>query len=136
MKTGVIRGTFQILHAGHVSLIRHARSFVDKDLTILIDSDDRVTELKGKCLVPAAERALILGQIRGVEKVRIFNNEEEFRDLMCAEWRVGYNYYFKGGDYKPIDLPEFEWLKIHDWTVCCIGHTGHSTSDLIKRIKE
>ena len=41
-----VNGCFDILHPGHIELLRYARSLGDT-LTVAIDSDDRVAKLKG-----------------------------------------------------------------------------------------
>jgi len=44
---GLITGTFDVLHQGHVGLVRHARRYCDV-LLIAIEPDNRVREAKGK----------------------------------------------------------------------------------------
>lgn len=136
MKAGVVRGTFQILHAGHVTLLKQARNLVDH-LYVFIDCDERVVQLKGECHVPANERKFILESLKNVDGVYIFKDEAEFQRLINSQF-YGYKdglFYFKGGDYRPNDLPEFDWLTKNGWTVCCLGHSGHSTSKLIHDIR-
>ena len=41
-----VNGTFDLLHRGHLELLQYARSLGD-ELFVCIDSDSRVTELKG-----------------------------------------------------------------------------------------
>jgi cytidyltransferase-like protein len=139
-KVGVVRGTFQIIHPGHVKLLVQAKSLVDK-LYVFIDSDTNVKKIKGECLVPAGDRAAVLMGLKPVDDVRIFQDEDHFKSLVDIHkglWEFNdahHKYYFKGGDYKPNDLPEYSFLTWCGWTVCCLGHSGHSTSDIVKRIK-
>ena len=46
MKRIFVNGTFDILHVAHIELLNYAREMGDY-LMVAIDSDKRVTELKG-----------------------------------------------------------------------------------------
>jgi cytidyltransferase-like protein len=135
-KIGFTRGTFQILHAGHVQFLERAKSLVD-ELYVLIDSDDRVKKLKGECLVSAGDRQAILLALRDVNGVFTFDSEESFQGRMAREtpWNQALYLYFKGGDYKPNDLPEKEFLESRKVIVTCLTHSGHSTTDIVKKIR-
>lgn len=83
MKRIWINGCFDVLHYGHFKLIEYAKSF-DGKLIIGIDSDSRVKELKGddRPFHNQEQRQFNLMQIKGVDGVVMFNNEDELRNQL------------------------------------------------------
>jgi D-beta-D-heptose 7-phosphate kinase/D-beta-D-heptose 1-phosphate adenosyltransferase len=73
-----LNGCFDVLHYGHFRLIDYAVS-LGEHLTIGIDSDRRVKELKGnnRPYHTEQERRYNLLSIKGVNRVVIFDSEEE-----------------------------------------------------------
>ena len=68
MTTVITYGTFDLLHDGHVRLLRRARDMGDKLLVGL--STDEFTERKGKkCFFPYARRKEMLEELRCVDGV-------------------------------------------------------------------
>jgi rfaE bifunctional protein nucleotidyltransferase chain/domain len=97
MKTIFVNGTFDILHPGHVQLLNYARRLGDS-LIVAIDSDQRVRELKGdnRPINSEDDRKLMLGSLRSVDSVWIFNNDQELEDI-C---RLYNPVMVKGSDYR------------------------------------
>jgi D-beta-D-heptose 7-phosphate kinase/D-beta-D-heptose 1-phosphate adenosyltransferase len=89
-------GCFDLLHPGHIALLREARKQGDY-LLVAINSDRSVTELKGKGrpLQHDADRAEVLAAIRDVDGVVIFDEDtpKELIDALRPDVLV------KGGDY-------------------------------------
>jgi rfaE bifunctional protein nucleotidyltransferase chain/domain len=77
-------GVFDLLHAGHVSYLRHARSLGDV-LIVGLNSDRSVRANKGpgRPITPEAERAEILEALTPVDAVVIFDDETPL-DLIKA----------------------------------------------------
>ena len=75
-------GVFDILHKGHIELLKFAKLQGDK-LIVAIDSDDRVRKLKGKDrpINNEEDRRKVLETNRYVDSVVIFNSVEELRGL-------------------------------------------------------
>lgn len=108
MKKIVVNGTFDILHLGHLRLLEYAKSYPEAYVLVLIDSDRRVKEIKGKDrpINNEYERACFLSALKHVDRVEIFDTDDELRayikdfdpDIMV-----------KGTDYvgKPIIGEEF-----------------------------
>jgi ribose 5-phosphate isomerase B len=82
--TGIVltNGVFDILHKGHIELLKFAKSQGSK-LIVAIDSDDRVKKLKGegRPVNSQDDRKKILETNRYVDEVFIFNESEELQNL-------------------------------------------------------
>ena len=76
-------GCFDILHRGHLEMFRFCKSKADF-LLVGIDSDARVKKLKGESRPINCEndRKLMLESIRWVDKVVIFNDEQQLSELI------------------------------------------------------
>jgi D-beta-D-heptose 7-phosphate kinase/D-beta-D-heptose 1-phosphate adenosyltransferase len=80
-----VNGTFDILHRGHIELIKFASQF--GKLRVGIDSDDRVKKLKGdkRPFNTFENRAFFMENIKGVDSVVQFNSQEELEERII-EW--------------------------------------------------
>lgn len=104
----VVNGTFDIFHLGHLRLLEYAKSYPDAYVLVLIDSDRRVKELKGpsRPIHTQHERASLLAALRCVDRVEIFDSDNELRNYI-KEFNP--DLMVKGSDYKnkPIIGSEF-----------------------------
>jgi rfaE bifunctional protein nucleotidyltransferase chain/domain len=102
MKKVWTNGTFDVLHVGHLKLLEYAASF--GELTVGIDSDKRVKELKGldRPFNNTQDRKYFLESIKFVHNVVVFNSREELID-MVKEFEP--DYMVIGSDY--IDKPVY-----------------------------
>ena len=127
-------GCFDLLHPGHVSYLEAARSLGDA-LVVGLNSDASVRGLgKGpdRPLVPEADRAAVLGALRAVDSVVIFDERTPVRLMREVRPAV----YVKGGDYRIEDLPEAEVAAEIGAEVRIIPfEPGYSTSALVERIR-
>jgi rfaE bifunctional protein nucleotidyltransferase chain/domain/rfaE bifunctional protein kinase chain/domain len=122
-------GCFDLLHAGHVALLRAARALGDC-LVVCLNSDDSVRRLKGpsRPLVPEADRVRVLEAMECVDAVVVFDDDTPERVL--DELRP--DVWAKGGDYALSDLPEAEVVaRWHGETVVLPYLDGRSTTALI-----
>jgi ribose 5-phosphate isomerase B len=80
--TGIVltNGVFDILHKGHIEILKFAKTQGDK-LIVAIDSDRRVKELKGdnRPVNNEEDRRRVLETNRYVDEVVIFDSVEELR---------------------------------------------------------
>lgn len=78
-----VNGTFDVIHIGHVRLLNYARSLGDK-LHVGIDSDRRVTSLKGKNrpINSQADRKELLLAFNAVSNVIVFDSDSELESLI------------------------------------------------------
>jgi len=79
-------GCFDILHVGHIEMLKFARSLGDS-LFVGIDSDSRVKDLKGngRPINNEKDRKKLLESIRFVDKVFIFNTKEEMEQILIDQ---------------------------------------------------
>ena len=82
-KTIFVNGCFDILHVGHIRMLKHARSLGDY-LFAAIDDDERVRSKKGidRPHNKVYNRVEMLKSIRYVDEVGIFSTDNELRGLV------------------------------------------------------
>lgn len=90
-----VNGTFDILHAGHIHLLNYAKS-LGNYLMVGIDSDIRVKRLKGndRPINNQYERQLMLENLKAVDRVVIFDTDDELVELIKQSTIM-----VKGSDY-------------------------------------
>jgi len=78
-----VNGTFDIVHLGHVQLLKKAAELGDF-LIVGLDGDRRVKELKGKQrpINNLVSRITLLDAIKYVDRVVSFNSDEELEILI------------------------------------------------------
>jgi rfaE bifunctional protein nucleotidyltransferase chain/domain len=119
-------GCFDVLHAGHVSMLRAARALGDT-LVVCVNSDASVRRLKGpgRPLNPAADRAAVLRALDCVDQVVIF--DEDTPERLLGELRP--DIWVKGGDYDGRELPEAAVLRRWGGLVVTVPYLeGRSTT--------
>ncbi len=124
-------GCFDLLHAGHVELLRQARALGDC-LVVCLNSDASVRGLKGpgRPLVAERDRVLVLEALDCVDGVVVF--DERTPDAVIERLRP--DLWIKGGDYSSDDLPEAAVVRRHGGEVVLLPYlSGHSTTELVAR---
>ena len=110
MKVIVVSGGFDPLHSGHISYFKDARSHGDK-LIVALNSDDWLEKKKGKFFMPFSERKLIIENLKYVDEVIDFKDDEigscinaleKVKDLYKGEEI----YFANGGDRGKENVPE------------------------------
>jgi len=121
-------GCFDLLHAGHVSLLQAARSLGDC-LIVCLNSDASVRRLKGdgRPLNHEADRLDVLAALGCVDAVTVFSE-----DTPCAVLeRIRPDIWVKGGDYDGRDLPEAALLESWGGVAVTVPYlSGRSTTRL------
>ena len=127
MKKIWINGCFDILHIGHLRLLEHAKSRGDF-LTVGIDSDDRVKELKGKDRPINNEflRTEMLKAIKWVANVVVFSSDKELEQLI----QLTSDLIIIGSDYKNKRIVGSQYSKVEFFDRV----DDYSTTNLVKRI--
>lgn len=126
-------GVFDLLHAGHVACLEAARA-LGGSLVVGINGDASARRLKkgpGRPVVPAEDRARVVGALAVVSAVVIFDEDKPLALLCALEPEV----YVKGGDYRADQLCEAALMA--EWggrTVIVPRLDGRSTSALVQRL--
>lgn len=123
-------GCFDLLHPGHVSLLRQARSLGDA-LVVCVNSDESVRRLKGpgRPVVSEADRARVLEELGCVDAVVVFGEPDPCQVLH----RLRPDVWVKGGDYAGEDLPEAQVVRRYGGEVVLVPTVdGYSTTRLLR----
>ncbi|KOP30979.1 glycerol-3-phosphate cytidylyltransferase [Exiguobacterium acetylicum] len=122
MKKVITYGTFDLLHWGHINILRRAKEM--GDYLIVAISTDEFNRLKHKQAYHNYEnRKLILEAIRYVDEVIPENNwEQKVEDVQ----KHGVDVFVMGDDWKG----EFDFLKDHCEVVYLERTEGISTSQI------
>ena len=125
-------GCFDLLHAGHVSVLEAARSLGDC-LIVLLNSDASVRRLKGpeRPVVGQEDRAAVLRALRCVDAVVVFDEDTP----EAALDRLRPDVWAKGGDYEAAALPETALMESWGGRTAILPFVpGRSTTQLIKEV--
>jgi rfaE bifunctional protein nucleotidyltransferase chain/domain len=125
-------GCFDLLHIGHIELLKYAKSLGDY-LVVGINSDKSVKKLKGS-LRPINDqltRKMILESIRYIDEVIIFDEDTPLQIIK----QIQPNIIVKGGDYKKKDVVGYEFEKLGLLEVKIFDYVANnSTTEIIERI--
>ncbi|MDO6685241.1 MULTISPECIES: bifunctional D-glycero-beta-D-manno-heptose-7-phosphate kinase/D-glycero-beta-D-manno-heptose 1-phosphate adenylyltransferase HldE [unclassified Agarivorans] len=127
-------GCFDILHAGHVSYLNHARTLGDR-LIVAVNNDDSVKRLKGegRPVNSVDRRMAVLAGLGAVDWVVDFSEDTPQRLIanLLPDLLV------KGGDYKPEEIAGGEEVIANGGQVKVLNfEDGCSTSEIIKSIRQ
>lgn len=126
-------GCFDLLHAGHVATLEAARSLGDC-LIVCLNSDESVRRQKGdgRPMQVVADRARVLGGLRSVDAVAVFEEDTPL-DVLA---RLQPDVWVKGGDYAGTELPESALVRSWGGEVVTVPYLpGRSTTQLVDRAR-
>jgi D-beta-D-heptose 7-phosphate kinase/D-beta-D-heptose 1-phosphate adenosyltransferase len=126
-------GCYDLLHAGHLSLLHGAAKLGDI-LVLAINSDASVRRLKGpeRPLVPQAERAALLAALACVDAVTVFDEDTPLATIEAVRPHI----LVKGADYKADQVVGREVVEANGGRVALVPLLPQkSTSALVERIK-
>ena len=126
-------GCFDVLHVGHVRYLQGAKAEADV-LVVGVNGDASVRRLKGedRPLLPAGDRALLVGALRAVDHVIVFD-EDDVRGLLLA---LKPDVHCKGTDYTAETVPERDVVRSYGGRVAIVGDAKqHDTRTLVARIR-
>lgn len=131
LSVGFTNGCFDLLHPGHVALLRRAAEECDR-LIVGLNSDASVQRLKGagRPLQTAAARAEVLAALRSVDLVAVF---EEDTPMALIE-QLSPDVLVKGADYQPHEVVGAELVAARGGRLVLVElAAGHSTTALVAR---
>ena len=131
-KIGFTNGCFDLLHPGHISLLRQAKKTCDR-LIVGLNSDASVSRLKGpnRPIQNELARATLLIAFEDVDAVIIFEEDTPQKTLELVRPDV----LIKGADYKLDEIIGGDFVKnIGGEVTLAAIEEGHSTSNLIKQM--
>lgn len=130
-KVGFTNGCFDLLHPGHISLLRSSATECDR-LIVAINSDKSVKRLKGasRPIQDEQSRAEILNAIFCVDLVIIFDEDTPLEVIKQLTPDV----LIKGSDYEERNIIGADFVKGNGGRVLRVQLvSGHSTTNLVKR---
>lgn len=125
-------GCFDLLHAGHITLLRKAKSFGDV-LVVGLNTDRSVRKLKGKGrpVVPEKDRALVLSALRDVDFVVFFPEPTPLKLIQILSPDV----LVKGADYKSSQIVGADWVQAAGGRVVRVPLVqGKSSSSVLRKL--
>jgi D-beta-D-heptose 7-phosphate kinase/D-beta-D-heptose 1-phosphate adenosyltransferase len=131
-RIGFTNGCFDLLHPGHVSLLRQARAACDH-LIVGLNSDQSVRRLKGptRPINTQAARATVLASLADVDVVTIF---EEDTPLSLIE-TVRPDVLIKGADYAAADVVGGSFVSAYGGRVLLASlEAGFSTTGIVGKM--
>lgn len=127
-------GCFDLLHTGHIAMLRAARALGDR-LVVLLNSDASVKRLKGsdRPIIGEDDRAATLRSLECVDEVIIFDEDTPVEALQRLKPAV----FVKGGDYTSMDLVESKVVGSWGGVAVTVPFLpGYSTTEIVERIAQ
>ncbi|MBR0560000.1 D-glycero-beta-D-manno-heptose-7-phosphate kinase [Neokomagataea anthophila] len=125
-------GCFDLIHPGHIALIREASRQGDK-LVVALNSDASVMRLKGptRPLQDEQARATVMGALRYVDLVVIFDEDTPLQAIQTLKPDV----LVKGSDYREDDVVGGDFVKSYGGTVFLANLvSGRSTTSIVHKM--
>ncbi len=129
---GFANGCFDVLHAGHVSLLRQARAECDR-LVVGLNDDASVSRLKGpgRPVHTVEQRAAVLNAIRDVDAVVVF--AEDTPERLIRDLRP--DVLVKGADYRADEVVGADFVRSRGGRVVLARlEAGLSSTGAIERL--
>ena len=126
MKTIFTNGCFDILHPGHIKLLKYCKSL--GHVIVGLNSDESVKALKGdsRPYFSAEDRKLILESCIYVDKVIVFEEETPYNLIKNVKPDI----IVKGGDYRKQDVVGNDLAKIEIVDFA----KGYSTTSVLEKM--
>jgi len=126
-------GCFDLLHVGHVRYLQGAKA-LGEVLVVAVNTDGTVSRLKGRGrpLTAAAERAEMVGALRCVDWVVIFEESTVSQLLLALKPHI----HAKGSDYIEGGVPEASVSAAVGARVAIVGGPKvRSTTETIRAVR-
>ncbi len=131
LTVGFTNGCFDILHAGHVALLRGAAAACDR-LIVALNTDVSVRALKGEARPVQAEgvRAAVMAAVKGVDAVVLFGEATPLEVIGVLQPDV----LVKGADYAEDQIVGADVVRAHGGRIVRVTLVdGQSTTKVIEK---
>jgi rfaE bifunctional protein nucleotidyltransferase chain/domain len=132
-RVALANGCFDVLHVGHVRLLREARALA-QILVVALNGDASARSHKGvgRPLVPLAERMELVAALAGIDFVTSFDEPTAAALLACLRPDL----HVKGTDWTPETVPERDVVRAYGGRVVIAGDPkAHASSELVRRLR-
>jgi D-beta-D-heptose 7-phosphate kinase/D-beta-D-heptose 1-phosphate adenosyltransferase len=131
LTVGFTNGCFDLLHPGHVELLRKARLTCDR-LVVALNTDASVQRLKGptRPIQNEVARSIVMASIGTVDLVTLFDEDTPLRliELLSPDFLI------KGADYTVATVVGSDVVRAYGGQVVLVPiEEGHSTTNIIAR---
>jgi len=131
LKVGLTNGCFDLLHPGHVELLKRARAVCDR-LVVALNTDASVRRLKGETRPVQNEhaRSIVMSAIDSVNLVTLFEDDTPLRliELLKPDYLV------KGADYTLATVVGADLVRAYGGKVILVPlERGQSTTSIMAR---
>ncbi len=131
LRVGFTNGCFDLIHPGHVELLRKARQTCDR-LVVGLNTDASVKRLKGETRPIQNElaRSVVMAAFESVDLVTLFDEDTpaELIEALCPDLLI------KGADYTVATVVGADFVQAHGGKVVLIPlEAGHSTTAIVGR---
>lgn len=133
-RVGFTNGCFDIVHPGHVRLLRAAHARCDK-LIVALNTDASVRRLKGedRPVQSEAARADVIAAMEAVDLVLLFDEDTPLEIIRALEPDI----LFKGADYTVEQVVGHDVVEASGGQVELIDLVaGHSTTNLLQKSRD
>lgn len=131
LSVGFTNGVFDILHSGHVALLREAAKACDR-LIVALNTDASVSTLKGPTRPVQTEdvRAGVMAAIKGVDAVILFSEQTPLEAIRALQPDV----LVKGADYREDQIVGADIVRARGGRIVRVTLVdGQSTTKVIER---
>jgi D-beta-D-heptose 7-phosphate kinase / D-beta-D-heptose 1-phosphate adenosyltransferase len=128
---GLTNGCFDLIHPGHVELLKRSRAACDR-LVVALNADASVRRLKGEGRPVQNEhaRSIVMAAIDSVDLVTLFEEDTPMRLIELLKP----DYLIKGADYTFATVVGADLVRSYGGKVILVPlEQGHSTSSIIAR---
>ena len=126
-------GCFDLVHRGHVHLLREAKALGDL-LIVAINSDQSVKTIKGptRPILPETDRVELIAAMEMVDYVLLFEESDPYKAIAALRPEV----LVKGGDWTSEKIIGADIIEGDGGKVAVIPYLkGFSTSEIIEKIR-
>ena len=101
IKTGITASTFDLLHSGHISMLREAKSQCDYLICALQVNPSRDRSEKNSPIQSIVERQAQLAAVKYVDEIMVYEYEKDLEDILSM-FQIDIK--IMGAEYRNLDF--------------------------------